>query len=617
MEVRATRINTERTPNKTKPLRKEYLAITTERALCRNVPREEHPLDATWIAVVDEGLTWDDAMVALDTPERHGEEALRPLRAPESSLEFEPTGPCLGVFASRSDDVPPDPPRLGNLWRCRTRQNLTGASLPQIRRGLARAWRLMLAQRTVEAHEAIDRIELQLDDVSASIATPLRAATQLLRAADLALQDDSLAALAIASSHLSENPAAQDGYAASTLCRLGFWQLGQFGAFHALPRHQPRVRWSRPHAISAIVDLSIEAAVALDHLNVTTAKRLASDALTLADRVKVAAGLAALPASLTAQVLYEEGSLYDADNMLRDRLPAINAEGSIECALRAYLVLSRIARQRMHYDLAAILLHEAEALGQRRQWPRLVAASVAERVSLLLEVGRTKEARLSVDHLDRNAEIHRAGSGRSGVETTQYRTLSRWRVSWTEAPSRKAVAALRQLYHRAVERHDLYAGCRLAVELADMLASIDESEEADSLFFHTIKLGAAAGLYQVFLEKHGGSGTLLRRAYARADATGSTERHVLPFVGSLLSRWEARHAEGAQMQQTSIVRETLTARERDILRRIGQGLPNKQIARAFEISPETVKSHIKNIFLKLAVGTRAEAVSRSKSLGLL
>jgi len=566
---------------------------------------------------MDEGLMPDDAIAPWDTPEHHGEGALRHPRAPVRSLDFEPTGPCLELFASLGDDMPPDPPRLGKLWQCRTRQNLTGASLPQIRRDLARAWRLMLAQRTSEAQEAIDRIELQLDDVPTSAARRLRAATQLLRAVGLALQDDSLAALAIASSHLSENPAARDGYAASTLCRLGFWQLGKFGAFQALPRHQPRVRWSRPHAISAMVDLSIEAAVALDHLNVTTAKRLASDALTLADKTRVAAGLAALPASLTAQILYEEGWLYDADNMLRDRLPAINAEGAIECALRAYLVLARIARQRTHYDLAAILLHEAETLGQRRQWPRLVAASVAERVSLLLEVGRTKEARLSVDHLDRYAELHRAGSGRSGAEIAQYRTLSRWRVSWAEAPSREAVAALRQLYHRAVERRDLYAGCRLAVELTDMLASIGESTEADSLFFHTIELGAAAGLYQVFLEKRGGSGTLLRRAYARADAVDSTERHVLPFVWSLLSRWEAGHAESAQPRPTSVVSDTLTGRERDILSRIGEGLPNKRIARALDISPETVKSHIKNIFLKLSVTARAEAVSRGKSLGIL
>ena len=78
--------------------------------------------------------------------------------------------------------------------------------------------------------------------------------------------------------------------------------------------------------------------------------------------------------------------------MLRSRLPAINAEGSFECALRAYLALARIARQRAQYDLAAILLHEAEGLADRRGWCRLVAACVVERVSLLLETGLAVDA---------------------------------------------------------------------------------------------------------------------------------------------------------------------------------------------------------------------------------
>jgi ATP/maltotriose-dependent transcriptional regulator MalT len=560
-------------------------------------------------------------MARWGVPERHGPCEPRSLHAPVRLAAFESAERPSGPIASLRDDMAPasplDAPRLEVLWRCRTKQNLTGASLPQIRRGLARAWRLMLSLRSNEALDAIDQVELQLDDVSTAAAKRLRVATQLLRAVGLALQDDSLAALAIAMSHLGENIATRDCYAASTLCRLGFWRLGKFDSFHALPRQQPRVRWSRSRALSAMFDLSIEAAVALDHLNLSTAKRLAADASAMAERAKAAVGLAALPACLTAQVLYEEGGLDEAEGMLRDRLPAINAEGSIECALRAYLVLTRIARQRMHFDLAAILLREAEALGERRLWPRLVAASMAERVSLRLAAGRVQEARLGVEHLDRYAETHRAGSGHSAAEIMQYRTLARWRVAWAEAPSREAVAAFRQLYHCTVERRDLYAGCRLAVELAEMLASIGEVEEADGLYFHTLKSGAAAGLYQVFLEKGRGSGALLRRAYDHANAADSADRELLPFVGSLLSQWEGGHLERPPVQSTGAISDGLSARERDILDRISQGLPNKRIARVLDISPETVKSHIKHIFLKLAVGTRIEAVSRGKSLGLL
>jgi LuxR family maltose regulon positive regulatory protein len=50
---------------------------------------------------------------------------------------------------------------------------------------------------------------------------------------------------------------------------------------------------------------------------------------------------------------------------------------------------------------------------------------------------------------------------------------------------------------------------------------------------------------------------------------------------------------------------------------ISQGFANKRIALILEISPETVKSHVKRIFSKLAVSTRTEAAFRASSLGLL
>jgi LuxR family maltose regulon positive regulatory protein len=236
---------------------------------------------------------------------------------------------------------------------------------------------------------------------------------------------------------------------------------------------------------------------------------------------------------------------------------------------------------------------------------------------LLLRGGQTREARLVLEHLDRYAESHRSGSGHATSEITRYRTLTHWRVSWAETPSEEAVAGLRQLYHQAIEKRDLYVGCGLAVELAEMLAAMEESEEADALFFHTRKTAAVAGLYQVLLEGGPGSGMLLQRAYARAAAPASTDRDVLPFVGSLLSRWDARHVGSTPTEPKRRVSDTLTARERDVLAMIGQGLANKRIARTLEISPETVKSHLKRIFSKLAVSTRTEAVFRAGSLGLL
>ncbi len=96
----------------------------------------------------------------------------------------------------------------------------------------------------------------------------------------------------------------------------------------------------------------------------------------------------------------------------------------------------------------------------------------------------------------------------------------------------------------------------------------------------------------------------------------SKGRELPPFVGSLLSQWDARYGDGAT-QPSSRVSDLLTARERDVLAMISQGCTNKSIARTLEISPETVKTHAKHIFLKLEVGTRTEAVFRAVSLELL
>ena len=111
--------------------------------------------------------------------------------------------------------------------------------------------------------------------------------------------------------------------------------------------------------------------------------------------------------------------------------------------------------------------------------------------------------------------------------------------------------------------------------------------------------------------------TVTTGALITQGAAESTPCEILPFPEGRLSGCDARNGHGRSAQSSCLVSETLTARERDILAMIGQGLSNKRIARARKISPETVKSHVKHIFSKLAVSSRAQAVSQAGSLGRL
>ncbi|GAA4846674.1 response regulator transcription factor [Kitasatospora terrestris] len=61
----------------------------------------------------------------------------------------------------------------------------------------------------------------------------------------------------------------------------------------------------------------------------------------------------------------------------------------------------------------------------------------------------------------------------------------------------------------------------------------------------------------------------------------------------------------------------LTEREQDILDQLGQGLGNREIARALFISEATVKTHLGRIYAKLGVDTRSGAVATAKERRLL
>ncbi|MFJ4367593.1 response regulator [Streptomyces chartreusis] len=64
-------------------------------------------------------------------------------------------------------------------------------------------------------------------------------------------------------------------------------------------------------------------------------------------------------------------------------------------------------------------------------------------------------------------------------------------------------------------------------------------------------------------------------------------------------------------------RPTLTDRERDILAQLARGIGNRDIARALFISEATVKTHLRRIYDKLGVDTRAGAVAVAKERRLL
>ena len=71
------------------------------------------------------------------------------------------------------------------------------------------------------------------------------------------------------------------------------------------------------------------------------------------------------------------------------------------------------------------------------------------------------------------------------------------------------------------------------------------------------------------------------------------------------------------MAPATVADATLSPREQEVVRLVAKGLSNKAIAKVLEISFWTVSTHLRRIFNKLGVSSRAEMISKAMQEGLL
>ncbi len=126
--------------------------------------------------------------------------------------------------------------------------------------------------------------------------------------------------------------------------------------------------------------------------------------------------------------------------------------------------------------------------------------------------------------------------------------------------------------------------------------------EDDDSVFAAMRAGARG-----YILKEADEEEVLRavRAVARGEAIFG------PAIATRLMHFFAKSNPGANP-----VFPELTGREREILDLIARGENNAEIAQRLVLSPHTVRNHISNIFSKLQVADRAEAIIRARDAGL-
>src|SRR5579863_412519 len=458
-----------------------------------------------------------------------------------------------------------------------------------IRRAIVRARSALIHMRLDDATRATTQLKRLLGNRGGSHFFRFACAQRTLEASILAAEGDFSASRNV----LMSVPSYSGDMAAAIVLRYVDGKLGEREKIYVPDPVDYLAAPVGGKAVVRILSLCVSAALAFDRLLLAVSANLATEALQLARlRYGNHSPMSTFPATLLAQVAYEQGRFEEAEALLRPRLSVIRASGLPECAARAGVLLARLSLHRGRHSAALAILRESEALGRARGWPRMVSVVSSEYA--------------------RTLEMLRYNEGQGSERDT-------WRM---KAP----VVLLDRSRPRACRQP---SGANLDTPPPDDALSFFEVETAlrracsaasrsscDVNYEHLIpwlRVGAARGLRMAFVDAGRPLLTLLERLYYALPTNDPRLSDLRPYIATLLRSTVQSNTE----ESSSISYRPLSRRESGILQLIAHGMSNKRIAQSLGITPETVKSHAKSIFVKLATRTRAQAVARAEAVGFL
>ena len=153
----------------------------------------------------------------------------------------------------------------------------------------------------------------------------------------------------------------------------------------------------------------------------------------------------------------------------------------------------------------------------------------------------------------------------------------------------------------------------ILVLLALALDAQNDTSGALSYLDRALSLAAPEGFVQTFVDEGPPIARLLYEALSQGIAHEYVQQLLMAFPSEEPKPLEPSTS---QVPETEMV-EPLSEREIEVLQLIAEGLTNQEIATHLYITLNTVKGHARNIYSKLGVKSRTQAVAKGKALGIL
>jgi LuxR family maltose regulon positive regulatory protein len=307
----------------------------------------------------------------------------------------------------------------------------------------------------------------------------------------------------------------------------------------------------------------------------------------------------ALAQTMLMDIAYETGEIAEAEALAETVRPLIEGGVVVLLPIVSVPTYARLLQYRGRNEEALALLARVDA-GEDRIYLRLAAVTMHERVRLLILMERVGEARSVLDHF--RAQL----PGELPAVLLDFVRLAEARILLAE----KKPAAARSLLDELVPSLRAGGRSRRLVLALLLLARCGPEREMETLA-DALRIARAGGFQRLLVDE----GAWLRKPLeALSLGAAKSNAATAEFAQQLLAALEPRA--GAE-EGGALVAGGLTSREAEVLIRLCTGASNRDLASGLQLSEPTVKWHLKNIFGKLGVSNRLQAVRKAQDYGLV